>query len=1231
MGRAESAPSWAYQCPLRGVSSHALSVGIADGHAETAIMKIIRMIIGVLGIGLLPYLLPAQDSIVQIVADAQGLQPVSPDQLPRYGTFWLVMPGGPNACSWAPLPTPPVNAVPVYQVADGQFIVDGTIGEIVSSEQLLDAQSNAIVSLIYQIQGTQMTSMTMAAAMDSPPSPDGSSGGSGGGSNGFDAGFNFIINTNLLWLQTTNVSNGTAYANLFNATNYVYAIWSTPDLTIPFSLWSVETEVFPTNSTTNVLPFTVLTLDRPDLFLRAQDWTGVYANGLPCWWTWYYFHSLNYSVTDEDSSGRTLGYDYSNHIDPNAIVFTIEVTNAYVNTATPNLPLNIASGVPGYAAVLVNDTNHADAAWQPYNGSNVLATLGVDGGYNVSVGLRGFPSNATQTWQTVALIKNTVFPWLTITNPVSGTLSEAPFQLEGYASEPLDSLTFDLTNAAGVFTNQLVNLTGVVYDTNLLFGTTNYFQSDEIYPAGGLNIFTLHATDWAGNKTNVSVVINFVPSTNPPVLALVWPQAGANVIGSNFTLQAQVSDPTATVTATVNGAATPGLVQADGSVWVQNLALNPGINTVTLTASSALGGLMATNFTLTAVGTDLGLTIASGYLNSEWNQGSIFVAGTINDLSTNSVSVNGVPAAPSSYGEWTADYVLVNPYGMMSLNVQVSNALFVASKTFNYLQPTTVAMKSYSGHQVFADPNSLETSDNINWYDNAGGALNDSYFGPLPVSAANNGEAYVSAFGYLEWAVFNVPWEYADMPNELSVDNHIQTRVMLEPGGIAPAGTANAYLVFATAREFSDANINNDGAAWPYIALFPDWPANGINQYLPYGGDVGLPPEWLQINGQTLFNTGVSNVIAPPSGDPGPSITSLWGAAIVSAAGGETPDVTPVATRVYKNKDYTFDVQAYPLHMQILDANGNDLTLQTNTVIVGQQMNLTCQISFTNAFYTNTFVATNFQWTVPGIAITNFYVSGDAFQTNGYPVLLSNTNSQNANFWWADSASNRVVQCSATVNGAIVMGQAIFNVLRPTAKIEATTSSVRIGLDISGDVFRMYFGEYRGTNVDAIPGIQLSNNITMPTGINYNYGNTNYSVNWVQLVTAHSASLTLYGTNHTLQTSGVVLDTQYPASDVADSMDDSPGISLEEEGETAASYTSNFKTWVMFKPDGGGWVPLRTVNWSLDCAASLSGTNWVLSKANWSTNPPDADSGTTFPVWTDNGANTNSFSWHPPF
>ena len=43
------------------------------------------------------------DSIVQITAEAQGLALVPPDQLPPFGTFWLVQPGA-GGCMAVPLP-----------------------------------------------------------------------------------------------------------------------------------------------------------------------------------------------------------------------------------------------------------------------------------------------------------------------------------------------------------------------------------------------------------------------------------------------------------------------------------------------------------------------------------------------------------------------------------------------------------------------------------------------------------------------------------------------------------------------------------------------------------------------------------------------------------------------------------------------------------------------------------------------------------------------------------------------------------------------------------------------------------------------------------------------------------------------------------------------------------------------------------------------------------------------
>ena len=115
------------------------------------------------------------------------------------------------------------------------------------------------------------------------------------------------------------------------------------------------------------------------------------------------------SWTNLDANNTTLGSDYTNEYDPDPINFDINVSDIYVSTAYPTLFLNVISGVPGYVAVLTNDSNFADA-WQPYTSSSIIAVLGADDDYNVSVGLRGFAANAAESWETIPLIKETIFP-----------------------------------------------------------------------------------------------------------------------------------------------------------------------------------------------------------------------------------------------------------------------------------------------------------------------------------------------------------------------------------------------------------------------------------------------------------------------------------------------------------------------------------------------------------------------------------------------------------------------------------------------------------------------------------------------------------------------------------------------------------------------------------------------------------------------------------------------------
>ena len=115
------------------------------------------------------------------------------------------------------------------------------------------------------------------------------------------------------------------------------------------------------------------------------------GDGLPDWWELLYFGTLNLSTTSLDGYGNTLLYDYENNLDPNVVLFSIDVANNYVNLTNAPASLNIIGGAPSYYAVSVDDTNHAsDASWQAYAGTNVTVNLGTNEGWHqIWIGLKG--------------------------------------------------------------------------------------------------------------------------------------------------------------------------------------------------------------------------------------------------------------------------------------------------------------------------------------------------------------------------------------------------------------------------------------------------------------------------------------------------------------------------------------------------------------------------------------------------------------------------------------------------------------------------------------------------------------------------------------------------------------------------------------------------------------------------------------------------------------------------
>ena len=660
------------------------------------------------------------DSIVQLTAETQGLTRIAPADLPRFGTFWVVTSNGLSA----PFPCMPNGTnLPVFSIADNSFLVDQSSGQISINTRLsrmqtaenafisaLDTLAGAVSDLINRLQtlgfGRQMRTM----GLNGPSLGDGSTNGIGSDYN--NNYFSYSIDTNQLWLEITNVANGISYYNLHNATNQIYEILTKTNL-LDIS-WAIEQALWPTS--TNCQPFTLANNERQILFVRALDWTGVThgGNGTPDWWLWQYFGTTSLSDTNLDSQGQPLLYDYTNHLDPNIIFFSLTASD-YLNTDNAAVRVNITAGSPSYCAVSVNGwaTN-----WQSYLSSNLSVYLGsTNGTYTVTVGLKGIAPTATETWQTVNIIRDATPLVLTLTNLSAFSGSKPFIDPAGYASKPLRSLFYTVIDANGVTNTGSGQALACGISLSDPTHVTNQVSFVDLALALGTNKITLQATDWAGNvaTTNFNYIYDTTGDVTPPTMSLYWPQNATVVCGNTFTVQATLSDDTAAavlhftdtngITQTVNG-----LVERGGNLWFQNVPLPSGTNSFTIKATSAAGNVTTTNITVIQSPMQLTITpLSSGVLN----QSVATVSGCINDPSVG-VVVNGV-AAVNSGGYWTATAVPLSSGGTVTL---VAIAASGEQVMLEQERPPVVFTKRYSYNNVFG-PTSDHVS--INWEQGGGG------------------------------------------------------------------------------------------------------------------------------------------------------------------------------------------------------------------------------------------------------------------------------------------------------------------------------------------------------------------------------------------------------------------------------------------------------------------------------------------------------------------------------
>jgi hypothetical protein len=993
----------------------------------------------------------------------------------------------------------------------------------------------------------------------------------------------------------------------------------------------------------------------------------------------YYLDAGNGNIVEE--SGEMSGA-----IPP--IQFTIAVPNQYVNNASVPLQLTIQSGVPYYCTVMLDSINFAGASWTPYTSSTISANLGTaQGWHTVWVGLCGQPSGPAggglQSWSAIRLNLDSTGPVLVVTNAANVTIPM--LQLGGYANEQLASLTYDLANANGTITGQPGYMTGAIFDTNSLVCTNNSFECLDLVLASGANTVTLHATDLAGNVTASGFTFNLDYSGKPaPVIQLWWPQDGTQIAGSSFTCRGTVDDPTVALSAQITDSnddinVVPGVIERNGNFWVDNIPLAPGNNSLTLTATDINNHTTTT--TITVVQSSVQLTINP--ITDDLYQPTVTVTGTIN-TNNYTVWVNGVAASQSGTApsiSWTAWNVPMNGDGCAVVqaraipntpadsygngdgnggggtssslsnpgNPSAPDALdleLTPYKPAKVYCPYFFQSWSAQSETFYVPGNNLSEVDSytetVQWWCQTGGSSGDdacaTQFSPSGSIDNINNVFYQNHWDTNdnEIILFACPTNAGPVTNLVPLPPSAQPPPFVTAtalpgvngmitfvGNTAPWG--NCFQT-SSLSAFTPFNVKTGGRGLPGRQCLHAVAANAVAIVQPFYESAfdglysnllttsAIPPQQVTIMGQLEGTDGNVWTNLPDGEDMSLPITASAVPCFYAA---------PAAPR-------------YPLHIFF---NGSDVTDSNTTVIVGQEINLTC--SFVGA---GAPACQNASWTVPSTAESQFYVSSDLLWTNGYPIALPPamlTNTTNVSFFWADGSFNgltKTVTCSALARGVSNFASTTFRVVRPN--ISATNISYQTGsvmITNSYGFLAILFGD-RGDETNH--GIQMAYDSnfssTVPTGIP---GVNGFELNWVQVISRCTCDLFIANatngdTDYTKDTNVPLLDTVYPYNQPTDPQNpitDNPFVALSHYLQTGGAKVTDYETWLMFRPgaavgasETNNWVPLWIISWNLGAYAEGEGdsaSDWSFVLSPWISVSNSLDSGTRYPTWTNNITN----------
>jgi hypothetical protein len=236
-----------------------------------------------------------------------------------------------------------------------------------------------------------------------------------------------------------------------------------------------------------------------------------------------------------------------------------------------------------------------------------------------------------------------------ISIPVSATLkyfgrdlagNDSEIKTENYVIDTTPPVLAISTLSDGAYTNnEILNIAGTVTDNTGVTGITVNDTAVQVKPDGsfsyalllknGDNVVTIAATDCAGNMAADMRTVTL--DQTAPVLAVTAP-ADNSKTGKALLEVSGTVDKTSTVTVKIKDTVQSALM--DGGAFTSTIILEPGYNTIEITATDLAGNL--SSFKRTVVFDDQVPSLAVTVPNQDirTNQSSLTIKGTVSDTLT---------------------------------------------------------------------------------------------------------------------------------------------------------------------------------------------------------------------------------------------------------------------------------------------------------------------------------------------------------------------------------------------------------------------------------------------------------------------------------------------------------------------------------------------------------------------------------------------------------------------